>query len=120
MKRRKFILLFCLLSLLLGGYAGWCGREFFVHPKIVRAPDIPDEAWAAIEGHFAEEGFPIPRFRWGRYGHLLMHPYESPPPAQTQRIGPEKIYAFHRGISFLFRNTKLNHWESYGAIWEKF
>jgi hypothetical protein len=117
MKRKKFLLLFGILLILTVNYAGWCARQFFMHPKIERGLYVTDEAWAAIEGHFAAEGFPIPRFNWGRYCHCLMHPYEEAlEPAQTWFKHEDEIYVYHRGTSFLFRRTNSDHWKSYGAI----
>ena len=116
MKRKKFLLLFGSLLTLVISYAGWCARQFFMHPKIERGLYVTDEAWTAIEGHFAAEGFPIPRFDRKRYYRCLMHPYEGAlEPARTWLIKKDEIYVYHRGTAFLFRRNNSDHWKSYGV-----
>jgi hypothetical protein len=120
MKRRKFVLLFGFMLILIVCYAGWCAREFFIHPKIERGPYVPDEAWTVIEEHFAVEGFPVPHFSWPRYCDRLIHPYEGTlGPARTWVRFEDEIYVYHRGIDVLFRKTKSNHWKSDGVHREK-
>jgi len=116
MKRRKFILLFGLLFILVLTYAGWCARELFIQPKIERGLYVPDEAWTVIEGHFSGEGFPAPRFNWTRYCDRLTHPYEERiEPARTWVRHEDEIYVYHGGTSFLFLRTKSNLWKPQGA-----
>lgn len=116
MKRGKFLLLFSSLLTLVVGYAGWCARQFFIHPKIERGLYVTDEAWAAIEEHFSPEGFPVPRFNWGRYCYSLMHPYEETlEPALTWLKQEDEIYVYHRGVSVLFLRTKSDPWKFQGT-----
>lgn len=113
MTKRKSLLLCGVFTLLISGYAAWCGRTFFVHPEILLRDDsVPKEAWVAIEAQFPASTLPPVPFDWKVYLRLLMHPHDSKPtPAVMGKDGSGTVVLVtHGGRSFAFRKLPSGSW----------
>lgn len=78
MRRRTAGLLVTGAVLLVAGYAAWCGRSFYLKPRIDRALWIPEEVMAAIPQAAEKAGMMrLEEFDTRKFIHHLCHPYEK-------------------------------------------
>lgn len=86
MRRRNAYILIGGLLLSIVAYLLWAARPFLIKPDIVFDPAMPAKERKIVSDWVKESGgYGSERFRWSRYIHLLMRPYEDAViPAETE------------------------------------
>ena len=78
MKRRHAYLLIACLLLCIAAYLLWAARPFLIRPGIVFEDNVPYKEREIVKSWVKESGGYGPeRFRWDKYLHLLMRPYDD-------------------------------------------
>ncbi|RYD23798.1 MAG: hypothetical protein EOP88_02825 [Verrucomicrobiaceae bacterium] len=87
MTRRTAAIIATGVSLLVGGYVAWCGRSFYLKPRMVCPEWMPAEVMAMLPEAAVKEGLMVPEeFDTGRLLGYLGNPYQA--------AGRDEITAF--------------------------
>lgn len=79
MKRGRARLLFAILTLMVAGYAAWCGRLFYLPPKLVFPSDMPASFQQMARDWHQANHLPKPEpWNWQRFGAELRYPFRDP------------------------------------------
>ena len=79
MKRGRARLLFAILTLMVVGYAAWCGRLFYLSPKLIYPSDMPGSFQQLARDWHQANDLPKPEpWSWQRFSAELRYPFRAP------------------------------------------
>ncbi|MCW1916287.1 hypothetical protein OJ996_22045 [Luteolibacter sp. GHJ8] len=119
MKKKRALLLFATLALLVGGYAAWCGRIFYLHVPTPEMTELPEEYRADARALIKQHGLTDPEpFETKRFLELLAQPYDSDPEPVIigPWTGPENVSASRMRVPFRYTNRQIVFWST-GIGW---
>lgn len=80
MKRSRAILLFGLMSIVVGGYFAWCARGFYLLAEMPDLSDVPTDALSLVQQEIERSGLRRPEeFDFEMFWDRLGDPYDSQP-----------------------------------------
>lgn len=105
MKRRNAIILFGSLVLLCAGYMAWCGRCFYMKPKLGFPSGVPADVREQFEHWYGHNDILRPEpFAWDAFRHMLMHPWSD----DYRLLAVEHDGVVWR-IDFWYLDTEVDH-----------
>lgn len=123
MKKRTAGILVTTIALLLAGYVAWCSRSFYIGPRGLESPGIPQEVLAAVPPLAEAVGMMKPeKFRLKSFIRYLCRPYESRSCGKLVAIRSEQdvilvyrtgfhvpAFSFSRSLYFIRKSGRWMH-----------
>jgi hypothetical protein len=119
MKKKRALLLFATLALLVGGYAAWCGRIFYLHVPTPEMTELPEEYRADARAFIEQHGLTAPDpFDRKLFLELLTKPYDSAPTpvAVGPWTGSENLAVTRMRRPFNYTTRQIIFWST-GIGW---
>lgn len=119
MKKKRALLLFGSLALLVLGYAAWCGRTFYLHVPAPEMTELPEEYRADARALIEQHGLTAPDpFERKRFLELLGQPYDSAPTPVVVGpwTGPENLAVTRMRRPFQYTTRQVVFWST-GIGW---